>query len=62
MRNVQFLWRDKVTSQGAAESADATVAPSPKRTSNDGKAQQSKVPTDENNDRYCGQNAGRGCC
>src|SRR5436853_385319 len=57
--NVQFLCRESVTSHGIVASAEATVAPSPSNTSSDGNAQHSSVPTDENSERYCSQNAGR---
>ena len=39
------------TSQGAEESIVATVAPSPKRTSRDGSAQQRIVPKDVKSER-----------
>ena len=45
------LRRDSVTSQGAAESADATVAPRPSSTSSEGSAQQSSVPSEEKRPR-----------
>jgi len=44
--NVQGLYRDRVTSHGKAAKVEATVVPSPARTSKDGSAQQSKVPTE----------------
>ncbi len=60
MAKVQFLCCESDTSHGTAASADATVAPSPTSTSNDGSAQQSNVPTEENSERYCSQNVERG--
>src|SRR6185437_3698875 len=50
--NTQTLWWDSFTNQGTEERTVATVAPSPKSTSRDGKAQQSRVPTDVNSERY----------
>src|SRR5579863_5915426 len=50
--NTQTLWWDNSTSQGTNERTDATVAPRPNSTSNEGKAQQSSVPNDVNSDRY----------
>jgi hypothetical protein len=44
--NVHCLCRESATSHGMKESIEATDAPKPKSTSNDGSAQQSKVPTD----------------
>lgn len=44
--NVNRLCRESETSQGIDESIDPTDAPSPKRTSKDGRAQQSSVLTD----------------
>src|SRR5438270_4793131 len=41
-----------LTSQGSSDNTDATVAPSPKRTSSDGKAQHSRVPRDVNSERW----------
>ena len=49
--NVHCLCRDSVTSQGMNDSIDATVAPSPIRTSNDGSAQHSNVPSDVNREK-----------
>lgn len=49
--NVHTLCFDIVTSHGATESAEATVAPIPINTSNEGKAQQRSVLKDPNNDR-----------
>jgi hypothetical protein len=43
MLKVHILCRDKLTSQGAAESSDATAVPIPSKTSMDGNAQQIKV-------------------
>jgi hypothetical protein len=43
MLNVHILCLDKLTSQGAANSSDATVVPIPRRTRTDGKAQQMRV-------------------
>jgi hypothetical protein len=40
------LWRESVTSHGMNESAEATDAPKPKRTSKEGSAQQSRVLSD----------------
>src|SRR5690242_11672624 len=56
---IQLLCDDNVTSQGAADSNEATVAPSPNNTSSDGSAQQSRVPADVNSDTYCSQNERR---
>jgi hypothetical protein len=50
--NVQFLYRERSISHGAAETTDATVAPSPSSTSKDGNAQHSSVPTDVKSERY----------
>src|SRR5229473_3250845 len=49
--NTQSLCRDKLTSQGALERSDATVAPRPRRTSSEGRAQQKSVPSDVNRGR-----------
>jgi hypothetical protein len=49
--NVQNLFRDIVTNHGAADSKDATVAPIPSNTSNEGKAQQINVLNEPNNER-----------
>ena len=49
--NVHTLCFDIVTSHGATESAEATLAPIPINTSNDGKAQQRSVLKDPNSDR-----------
>jgi hypothetical protein len=43
MLKVHILWRDRLTSQGAAESSEATVVPNPSRTSTEGSAQQISV-------------------
>jgi hypothetical protein len=43
MLKVQILCLDRLTSQGAAESRDATVVPIPKRTRTEGRAQQMSV-------------------
>jgi hypothetical protein len=43
MLKVQTLWRDKLTSHGAAESSDATAVPMPNKTRTDGRAQQISV-------------------
>ena len=43
MLKVQILCLDKLTSHGAAERSEATVAPMPRRTSTDGSAQQMRV-------------------
>jgi len=44
--NVHCLCLESVTSHGIADKVEATDAPSPASTSSDGRAQQSKVPTD----------------
>ena len=49
--NVHCLCRESVTSQGMNESADATDAPNPKSTSNEGSAQQSKVLSEVNSEK-----------
>jgi hypothetical protein len=49
--NVHCLCRESVTSHGMKESMDATEAPSPNSTSNEGSAQQSKVLTDVNKEK-----------
>lgn len=49
--NVKDLWCESVTSQGRAASVEATVAPNPTRTSTDGSAQQSSVPTEPNREK-----------
>jgi hypothetical protein len=49
--NVHGLWCERLTSQGAAESRDATDAPSPASTSREGNAQHSNVPRDVNNEK-----------
>lgn len=43
MLNVQILCLDRLTSHGAADSNEATVAPIPKRTSTEGSAQHMRV-------------------
>jgi hypothetical protein len=43
MLKVHILCRERLTSQGAAESIDATAVPIPKRTRTDGSAQQISV-------------------
>jgi hypothetical protein len=49
--NVHCLWRESVTSHGMNESAEATDAPKPKRTSKEGSAQQSRVLSDVNREK-----------
>jgi hypothetical protein len=49
--NVHCLCRDIVTSHGMNESIDATDAPKLKSTSNDGRAQHKRVPSDVNRER-----------
>jgi hypothetical protein len=49
--NVNPLCRDRTTSHGIEDSMEATDAPSPNRTSKDGSAQQSSVPTDVNSEK-----------
>jgi hypothetical protein len=51
IENVQALWRESITSQGMTESIDATDAPSPINTSNDGRAQHNNVLRDVNSDK-----------
>jgi len=51
MLNVQILCLDKLTSQGAADSSDATVVPIPRRTRTDGKAQQISVLNELNREK-----------
>jgi hypothetical protein len=51
MKNTQFLCRERLTSQGMAERSDATVAPNPNKTSNDGNAQHKSVLSDPNKER-----------
>jgi hypothetical protein len=51
MANIHGLCLDSVTSQGKDPSVEATVAPSPASTSSDGRAQQSKVPTELNSEK-----------
>jgi len=48
---VSSLWRESVTNHGRNESADATVAPSPDRTSKEGRAQQSNVLRELNREK-----------
>jgi hypothetical protein len=48
MLNVHALWRERLTSQGAAESNDATAFPIPSSTSTDGSAQQISVLNEPN--------------
>ena len=43
MEKVQILWRERVTSHGATDSSEATVAPRPRSTRTDGSAQQRSV-------------------
>ena len=49
--NVQCLCRESTTSHGMRDSVDATDAPKPKRTSNEGSAQQSRVLSDVNREK-----------
>jgi hypothetical protein len=49
--NVHCLCLERVTSHGTADRVEATDAPSPTSTSKDGRAQQSRVPTDVNNEK-----------
>jgi hypothetical protein len=49
--NVHCLCRESVTSHGMNESAEATDAPKPKRTSKEGSAQQSSVLSDVNREK-----------
>jgi len=51
MEKVSTLCRDSVTSHGRNESIDASDAPSPNKTSNEGRAQQSRVPAEVNRER-----------
>jgi hypothetical protein len=51
-RNTQSLCRESVTNHGTDESTEATVAPSPRRTRSDGRAQQRRVPNDVKSDKY----------
>jgi len=48
---VHCLCLDRVTSHGNVDNVEATDAPSPANTSKDGRAQQSSVPTDVNNEK-----------
>jgi hypothetical protein len=48
---VHALCRESVTSQGSAESADATVAPNPASTSNEGRAQHRSVLREVNKEK-----------
>src|SRR5436305_9150741 len=50
--NTHALCRDKVTSHGMNDNADATDAPRPNNTSSEGRAQQKSVLIDVNSDRY----------
>src|SRR5215469_6907634 len=54
--NTMVLCCESATSHGAAERTPATVAPKPNKTNNDGSAQQSSVPTEENNEMYWSPN------
>jgi hypothetical protein len=51
VKNVHCLCRDSATSHGKVESMDATDAPKPKRTSKEGRAQQSSVLSDVNKEK-----------
>jgi hypothetical protein len=51
MLKVRTLWRESATSHGRNESIDATDAPRPNKTSNDGRAQQSSVLTELNSEK-----------
>jgi hypothetical protein len=48
---VQALCRESVTSQGRAESADATVAPNPTSTNKEGRAQHRSVLSEVNKEK-----------
>ena len=49
--NVHGLCRDNVTSHGMNESIDATEAPKPNSTSNEGSAQQRRVLNEVNREK-----------
>ena len=49
--NVHCLCLESATSHGKDDRVDATEAPSPAKTSSDGSAQQSRVPTDVNKEK-----------
>ena len=51
IEKVHNLCRESVTSHGANESMDATDAPKPKSTNNEGRAQQSKVLREVNREK-----------
>jgi hypothetical protein len=51
MLKVRILCRDSVTSQGRNDSIDATDAPNPNSTSNEGRAQQSSVLREVNSEK-----------
>ena len=51
MVKVRTLCRESVTNQGKNERVDATEAPSPNSTSNEGRAQQSRVPIEVNSEK-----------
>jgi hypothetical protein len=51
MLKVQALCRESVTSQGKAESADATVAPNPASTNKEGRAQHKSVLSEVNKEK-----------
>jgi hypothetical protein len=49
--NVRALCRESVTNQGKTERVEATEAPSPNNTSNEGRAQQSRVLREVNREK-----------
>jgi hypothetical protein len=49
--NVHCLCRESVTNHGMNESMDATDAPNPKSTNNEGRAQHRRVPSDVNREK-----------
>ena len=51
MEKVHCLWRERVTSHGMNESMDATDAPKPNRTNNEGRAQQTRVLSEVNKEK-----------
>ena len=51
MPNVHGLCFESATSHGRAESIDATVAPSPKRTRTEGNAQHNNVLSEVNSEK-----------
>jgi hypothetical protein len=51
MLNVATLCRESATNHGTNESTDATDAPNPNSTSNEGNAQQSNVLRDVNREK-----------